>query len=175
MQRSSKHRARPSIGRTLAIAAGLVCAAALSQPNLAEAHGVGGGGGFHNSGMGGFHGGRFGGFHGGGMGGFHGGGMGGFHGGRFGEFHGGFAGFHRGGFRGERFHDGRFDHDRFRDRRFFFGGAVAYPWWGYYPDYGYYDYSQPYASQTWYYCSDPTGYYPYVAQCNTGWQTVPAN
>jgi len=151
MQRSSKHRARPSIGRTLAIAAGLVCAAALSQPNLAEAHGVGGGGGFHNSGMGGFH------------------------GGRFGEFHGGFAGFHRGGFRGERFHDGRFDHDRFRDRRFFFGGAVAYPWWGYYPDYGYYDYSQPYASQTWYYCSDPTGYYPYVAQCNTGWQTVPAN
>jgi hypothetical protein len=101
--------------------------------------------------------------------------MGGFHGGRFGEFHGGFAGFHRGGFRGERFHDGRFDHDRFRDRRFFFGGAVAYPWWGYYPDYGYYDYSQPYASQTWYYCSDPTGYYPYVAQCNTGWQTVPAN
>ena len=151
MQRSSKHRARPSIGRTLAIAAGLVCAAALSQPNLAEAHGVGGGGGFHNSGMGGFH------------------------GGRFGEFHGGFAGSHRGGFRGERFHDGRFDHDRFRDRRFFFGGAVAYPWWGYYPDYGYYDYSQPYASQTWYYCSDPTGYYPYVAQCNTGWQTVPAN
>ena len=151
MQRSSKHRARPSIGRTLAIAAGLVCAAALSQPNLAEAHGVGGGGGFHNSGMGGFH------------------------GGRFGEFHGGFAGFHRGGFRGERFHDGRFDHDRFRDRRFFFGGAVAYPWWGYYPDYGYYDCSQPYASQTWYYCSDPTGYYPYVAQCNTGWQTVPAN
>ena len=151
MQRSSKHRARPSIGRTLAIAAGLVCAAALSQPNLAEAHGVGGGGGFHNSGMGGFH------------------------GGRFGEFHGGFAGFHRGGFRGERFHDGRFDHDRFRDRRFFFGGAVAYPWWGYYPDYGYYDYSQPYASQTWYYCSDPTGYYPYVAQCNTGWQTVPSS
>jgi hypothetical protein len=49
------------------------------------------------------------------------------------------------------------------------------PWWGSYPDYGYYDYSQPYASQTWYYCSDPAGYYPYVAQCNTGWQAVPAS
>jgi hypothetical protein len=46
--------------------------------------------------------------------------------------------------------------------------------WGYYPDYGYYDYSQPY-SQTWYYCSDPAGYYPYVTQCSTGWQAVPAS
>jgi hypothetical protein len=26
----------------------------------------------------------------------------------------------------------------------------SYPWWGSDPDYGYYDYSQPYASQTWY-------------------------
>ena len=104
----------------------------------------------------------------GGGGGFHGGGMGGFHGGGFAGFHGG--GFHRDGFR-----DGRFDHDRFRDRRFFFGGSFAYPWWGYYPDYGYYDYGQSYPSQTWYYCSDPAGYYPYVTQCNTGWQAVPAS
>ena len=44
----------------------------------------------------------------------------------------------------------------------------TYPWWGY-------GYSQPYASQTWYYCSDPVGYYPYVTQCGTGWQTVPAS
>jgi hypothetical protein len=44
----------------------------------------------------------------------------------------------------------------------------TYPWWGY-------DNSQPYASQTWYYCSNPSGYYPYVAQCDTGWQTVPAS
>src|SRR5215469_4226240 len=80
-----------------------------------------------------------------------------------------------GGFHGDRFHDGRFDHDRFRDRRFFFGGSFVYPWWGYYPDYGYYGYSQPYSSQTWYYCSDPAGYYPYVTQCNTGWQAVPAS
>ena len=103
-----------------------------------------------------------------------GGGGGGFHGGGFGGFHGG--GFHEGGFHGDRFHDGRFDRDRFRDNRFFFGGAFAYPYgWDYSPDYGYYDYSQPYASQTWYYCYDPAGYYPYVTQCNTGWQAVPTN
>ena len=155
-------------GRAQAIAVALLGAVALGQPNLAYAgpQGGGGGGGFHGGG-GGFHGGG-GGFHGGG---FHGGGfhaMGGFHGG-------GFSGFHGGGFHGDRFHDGRFDHDRFRDRRFFFGGALAYPWWGYYPDYGYYGYSQPYTSQTWYYCSDPVGYYPYVTQCYTGWQAVPAS
>ena len=103
----------------------------------------------------------------GGGGGFH-GGMGGFHGGGFAGFHGG--GFHRDGFR-----DGRFDGDRFRDRRFFFGGSFAYPWWGYYPDYGYYDYGQTYSPQVWYYCSDPAGYYPYVTQCNAGWQAVPAS
>jgi len=97
---------------------------------------------------------------------------GGFHGGG-GGFHGG--GFHGGGFHGGGFQDGRFHDGRFHDNRFFFGGSFGYPWWGYDPDYGYDDYNQPYASQAWYYCADPAGYYPYVAQCNTGWQTVPAN
>jgi len=157
MKQLKEYRARPRIGRALAIAAALLCATALSQPNPAYAGGFhGGGGGFHGGGFGGFHGG---GFHGGG---FHGGG-----------FHGG--GFHDGRFHGGGFHDGRFHDGRFHDNRFFFGGSFAYPWWGYYPDYGYYDYSQPYASQAWYYCADPAGYYPYVTQCNTGWQTVPAN
>jgi hypothetical protein len=58
------------------------------------------------------------------------------------------------------------------------GFGLGYPYdWGYYPpDYGYYGYSQPYAAtQYWYYCSNPAGYYPYVTQCNTGWQTVPAS
>jgi hypothetical protein len=150
MKRLSERRARPRIGRALAIAAALLCATALSQPNLAYAQMHGGGGGFHGGG-GGFHG-----------GGFHGGGFGGFHGGGF-----------RPGFGG--FHDGRFHGERFHGNRFFFGGSFASPWWGYYPDYGYYDYSQPYSSQTWYYCSDPAGYYPYVTQCNTGWQAVPAS
>jgi hypothetical protein len=136
MKQLNEYRARPRIGRALAIAAALLCATVLSEPNPAHA--------------GGFHGG-------GGGGGFHGGG-GGFHGGGFGAFHGG-------GFHG----------DRFRDNRFFFGGSFGYPWWGYYPDYGYYGDSQPYFSQTWYYCSDPAGYYPYVTQCNTGWQAVPAS
>ena len=150
MQQSSKDRARPRVGRAPAIAAALLCAATLSQPTPAYAGPHGGGGGFH----GGFHGGGFGGFHGGG-------------------FHG--SGFHGGGFHGDRFHDGRFHDGRFHHTRFFFGGGLAYPWWGYYPDYGNYDYSQPYSSQTWYYCSDPAGYYPYVTQCNTGWQAVPAS
>jgi hypothetical protein len=157
MKQLNEYRARHRIGRALAIAAALLCATALSQANPAHAggfHGGGGGGGFH-----------------GGGGGFHGGGFGGFHGG-------GFANFHGGGFQGDRFRDGRFHDGRFRDNRFFFGGSFGYPWWGYYPDYGDYGYygdSQSYSSQTWYYCSDPAGYYPYVTQCNTGWQPVPAS
>jgi hypothetical protein len=149
MQQLSAPKVRPTIGRALAIAAVLLCVGALSQPNLAYAGPHGGGGGFH-----------------GGGGGFHGGG---FHAGGFGGFHGRFAGMHRG-----------FDerHDGFRGRRDGFGvglGFGSYPYgWDYYPDYGYSGYDQPYSSQTWYYCSDPAGYYPYVTQCNVGWQTVPA-
>jgi hypothetical protein len=144
MRQPTERRARRLIGRSLAIAAALLCGTALSQPNLAYAGPHGGGGGFHGGGMGGFHG-------------------------------GGFPGFHRGGFHRDGLHDGRFGGDQFRNRRFFFGGSFAYPWWGYYPDYGYYDYSQPYSAQTWYYCSDPAGHYPYVTQCNTAWQAVPAS
>jgi hypothetical protein len=55
-------------------------------------------------------------------------------------------------------------------------GATYYPYgWNYYPDYGYYSSRQPSVSQNWHYCSGPAGYYPYVTQCNTGWQTVPAS
>src|SRR6266446_7729180 len=162
MQQLSEPRTRPRIRRALAIAAALLCATALSEPNLAYAgpHGGGGGGGFHGGGMGGFRG--------GGMGGFHGGG---FHGGGFGGFHGHFAGHN--GFGGR--------HEGFRGRHGAFIGGLGlgfygYPYgWDYSPDYGYSGYSQPYAAQNWYYCSDPAGYYPYVTQCNTGWQAVPAN
>jgi hypothetical protein len=45
-------------------------------------------------------------------------------------------------------------------------------YYGNYPGYGYS--SRPKARQTWYYCSDPAGYYPYVTQCKTGWAPVPA-
>jgi len=163
MLRISEPRARPRIGRALAtVAAALLCATALGPPNRAYAgHGGGGGGGFH----------------GGGGGGFHGAGVGGFHGAGFGGFHGGFAGMHNGfGERHEGFRDRRED---FRERRFGVGlgfGYFGYPYgWDYSPDYSYYGYSQPYSSQTWYYCWDPAGYYPYVTQCNTGWQAVPAS
>ena len=32
----------------------------------------------------------------------------------------------------------------------------------------------PVTPQYWYYCPNPPGYYPYVPQCLTGWQPVPA-
>jgi len=171
--------------RVAGIAAALLGAAVLCQPDVAQAaHGGGGGGGFQGGG-GGFHGGGFGGFHGGG---FHGGGFGGFRGGGFhaGAFHGGFhngvAGLHNGFGDG---HGGHWYHGWNNGRYGWWWGdglgwsssPYDYGWYGY-PNYdysGYYDYGQPYAGQTWYYCSDPAGYYPYVAQCNTGWQTVPAS
>jgi hypothetical protein len=188
MPQSTQDRVRPRIGRALArVAIALLLGAAISQPEVAHA-GHGGGGGFHGGGFGGFHGGGFhgGGFHGGGFGGFHGGG---FHAGGFGGFHGG--GFHA-GFPGMHngfghVNGGHWDHGWHNGRYGWWGadglGWNYYPYssWGYpdyygtYPDYGTYDYTQPNASQTWYYCSDPSGYYPYVTQCSTGWQAVPAS
>jgi hypothetical protein len=166
MNQATDNGSRRTIGRVLGhAAAALLFTAAIIQPKVANA--VHGGGGFH-----------------GGGGGFHGGGFAGLHGG----------GFHSGGF-----------HHRFRHFRggFGFGGIYAPFWWGYgypyynygyygnYPDYRSYGYdpgssyygnypnygygSQPNARQTWYYCSDPAGYYPYVTKCNTGWQPVPAS
>ncbi|MGH6969595.1 MAG: hypothetical protein ACREEL_03605 [Stellaceae bacterium] len=29
-------------------------------------------------------------------------------------------------------------------------------------------------AQTWYYCDNPKGYYPYVSNCTSGWRQVPA-
>jgi hypothetical protein len=57
-----------------------------------------------------------------------------------------------------------------------------YGWrWGYDPylwsSDGTYDDSysdgQPDVAQSGYYCPDPAGYYPYVAQCSTAWQIAP--
>lgn len=86
--------------------------------------------------------------------------------------HSGFAGGH-GGHWSHGWHNGRYGW-------WWAGPGLAwthygYPGWDSYPDYGYYHYSRPYASQTWHYCSDPAGYYSYVTQCNTGWQAVPAS
>ena len=34
-------------------------------------------------------------------------------------------------------------------------------------------YDDSYVAQSGYYCPDPAGYYPDVAQCNTAWQIAP--
>jgi hypothetical protein len=66
------------------------------------------------------------------------------------------------------------------------GWGVGYgyspTWWG--PEYsGWYDNdwnypayapAAPNYASTWYYCQNPAGYYPYVAQCYGPWQQVPA-
>jgi hypothetical protein len=166
MEKLSERAPRSKIGRALGTAAvALLCVSVLSQPNLAHAGPHGGGGGFHGGGGGGFHGGGGGGFR---------GGAGGFHGGGFHPAIGGFAGegFHGGGFHGERHGGFPGSHNGFGDRH---GGRLIYfpDAYGAYPYGGYYDYGQPSPSQTWYYCSDPAGYYPYVTQCNTSWQAVP--
>jgi hypothetical protein len=115
-------------------------------------------------------------------GGFGGGGFrGGFGGGGFrgGGFRGGFGGF-RGGFIGPAFGFGWYDP--------FWWPYWSYPWAypGVYP--GAYSYLPPEAvaqygapagygvapQQYWYRCGNPEGYYPYVRNCNTGWEQVPA-
>jgi hypothetical protein len=148
MQLSGNHKVTPRKAKAVvSIAAALLGAAVLCQPDRAHARGGGGhGGGFHGDG---FHG-RVAAVH---------------HG--FGHVHGGHwysASNGRRWYHG--WHGGRYGW-------WLTGAGLAwtyytYPWWGY-------DYGQPYAGQTWYYCSDPAGYYPYVTQCNTGWQTVPAS
>jgi len=31
----------------------------------------------------------------------------------------------------------------------------------------------PAPQQSWYFCSNPKGYYPYVQNCSSGWSSVP--
>jgi hypothetical protein len=71
-----------------------------------------------------------------------------------------------------------------------FGVGFAYPWsWYYPPPYYYPGYYYPYPAQPvtyveqgaapaaagwWYYCEASRTYYPYVKECPSGWQRVPA-
>jgi hypothetical protein len=106
-------------------------------------------------------------------------GGGGFRGG-FGGFRGGLGGF-RGGFRGGAFIGPAFG--------FGFYDPFWWPYWSYpwaYP--GAYPYLPPESvaqypgpagygaplQQYWYRCGNPEGYYPYIRNCNTGWEQVPA-
>jgi hypothetical protein len=81
------------------------------------------------------------------------------------------------------FHHDRFPVHHFHHDRFFFGfgvGAlVTAPFW--YPGHAYPVYAAPaYPAPVypappptyWYYCQNPPGYYPHVAQCPGGWLTV---
>lgn len=68
------------------------------------------------------------------------------------------------------------------------GAAALWGWPGYYYPYGPYPYGapvtvitppaevvvQPAAAPTYYYCTRPQGYYPYVPSCQVPWQAVPA-
>jgi hypothetical protein len=73
-----------------------------------------------------------------------------------------------------------------------FAAPLYYPYAYPYPSYPYpypYAYANPYPAyappsvqqappgpapqQTWYYCANPQGYYPYVQSCSSGWQQVP--
>ena len=195
---------KPGVRRNVGAAAGflaaaLSCLATVAEPNLAHAA-HGGGGGFHGGGGGGggFHGGAGGGFHGGG-GGFHSGGLAGFHGGAPGGFHA--SGFSGGGIRpdaplsagSDGLHvsglregsgagtvvlrggvGGQWQHGRRDGRNGSWSGSDPYLWSGDGLDDGYYGSGQSSAAQYWYYCSNPAGYYPYVSQCSSSWQTVRA-
>jgi hypothetical protein len=91
---------------------------------------------------------------------------------RGGAVHGGFANLHNGFGSG---HGGHWAHGWYNGRYgWWWGDGLG---WTYYPypydeDYG--DYSLPAAAPYWY-CSDPPGYYPYLTQCNTAWQTAPGS
>ncbi|HXQ67177.1 MAG TPA: hypothetical protein VN980_11430 [Alphaproteobacteria bacterium] len=80
--------------------------------------------------------------------------------------------------------------------RVFVGIGLGFPVFAPYPYYPYYPYyyappaayyppyyaaptvvAQPAApapAQSWYYCDNPKGYYPYLQSCGSGWRQVPA-
>jgi len=106
--------------------------------------------------------------------------------------------------RGRDFHGRDFRHFSDRDRSFWRGGGWVHDWhdgrygwwwqvggfWYFYPEpvYPYPTYVPPAVvvqqappmpsglppAQSWYYCDNPQGYYPYVASCNGPWREVPA-
>lgn len=82
------------------------------------------------------------------------------------------------------------DFNRWRGGHWFHGphdGRNGWWWqvggtWYFYPA-PVYPYPDPYVppvvdapppAQSWYYCNNPPGYYPYVPQCSVPWQPMPA-
>jgi hypothetical protein len=147
MSQATGNRSRRTVGRVLgAASAALLFAAAIIQPEVANADD--GGGGFHGSGGGHFR-------------------------AVFG-FRGIFPPFWWSPFwwfYGYPFYDYGY-YGNYPDHRNY-GYDPASSYYGNYPDSGYG--SQPNARQTWYYCSDPAGYYPTVTHCNTVWEYGPGS
>ena len=149
MKQATGNGARRAVGRVLASAsAALLFAVAIIQPEVANA----------DDGGGGFHGGRF----------HH----------RFGHFRAvlGFGGIYPPfwwgyGYPFFPFYDYRY-YGNYADHRYY-GYDPGSSYYGNSPDHGYR--SQPNARQTWYYCSNPAGYYPSVTHCNTVWQYGPGS
>jgi len=100
----------------------------------------------------------------------------------------GHGGFHKhGGFRKHGWSHRHGGSHRHRGSHGHFGFFIGAPFWPrpYYPYYGY-PYSYPPAvvierqpqvyiqrePYYWYYCPEPSGYYPYVQHCPRGWQPV---
>jgi hypothetical protein len=149
MKQATGNESRRTIGGTLGVAAAaLLIAASIIQPEAANADD---GGGFHH---------------------------------RFGHFHGGFGigaiyapfwwgyGYPYPYYYGDYPEHKDFGYDPsssyYGNNRSNDPGSSYY---GNHPGYG----SQPRTRQTWYYCSDPAGYYPHVTRCKTAWLPVPAS
>jgi hypothetical protein len=76
-------------------------------------------------------------------------------------------------------HDGRFAWWWVVDGFWYFYPAPIYPYPTYVPPAIVVQQPPPSPSglppaQYWYYCDNPSGYYPYVASCNVPWRPVPA-
>jgi hypothetical protein len=111
---------------------------------------------------------------------------------------------HGGGFHGNDFHGRDFAHFSPAERGLWRGGHWEHGWhdgryaWWWFTGGGWYFYPQPIypyptyvppaiivqqappvptglpPAQSWYYCDNPQGYYPYVAACDGPWRQVPA-
>jgi hypothetical protein len=71
-------------------------------------------------------------------------------------------------------HNGRYGWWWFAGGAWYFYDSPIYPYPGYVSDTYADDDSYGPAGQSWYYCQNPPGYYPYVHRCSMPWQPVPA-
>jgi len=77
-------------------------------------------------------------------------------------------------------HDGRYGWWWFVDGGWYFYPEAVYPYPTYVPPAVVVQQAPPTPQgmppmQSWYYCDNPQGYYPYVASCNMAWREVPAS